>query len=75
MHAIVLDAEAVPYLDVTAAEALAQLDAELRAAGKRLLVARDIGQVRDVLDTDDDDALRQVYPSVRAAVAAARAHG
>jgi sulfate permease, SulP family len=70
--AVVLDAETIPFVDVTAARMLAALEQQLRERGVRLLIARDIGQVRDVLcSATDDPALAQVYPSVQAAVEAA----
>ena len=71
--AVVLDAETVPEIDVTAAEMLAQLRADLDREGVRLLVARDIGQVRDVLrraGAEDDEAV--VFPTVEDAVSRAR---
>ena len=49
VKAVVLDAETVPYVDVTAAEMPVQVRGDLDRKGIRLLVARDIGQVRDVL--------------------------
>ncbi len=48
-RAVVLDAETVPFVDVTAAAMLRQLSADLERDGIRLVVARDVGQVRDVL--------------------------
>jgi SulP family sulfate permease len=70
--AVVLDAETIPFIDVTSARMLAALEEQLRDRGVRLLIARDVGQVRDVLrSVTDDPALAHVYPSVRAAVAAA----
>jgi sulfate permease, SulP family len=72
VKAVVLDAETVPEIDVTAAEMLSQLRGDLDRAGVRLLVARDIGQVRDVLRRAgaEDDAV--VFPSVEDAVSRAR---
>jgi len=70
VHAVVLDLETVPFVDVTAAEMLVRLREDLRATGVRLLVARDVGQVRDVLRAAGDDE-RHVFPSVGEAVAAA----
>ena len=52
VHAIVLDLETVPFVDVTAAAMLGSLRDELDAPGVELLVARDVGQVRDVLRRD-----------------------
>jgi sulfate permease, SulP family len=71
--AIILDAETIPFIDVTAARMLATLSEDLRRRDVRLLLARDIGQVRDVISSAiDDPALANFYPSVRAAVAAAQ---
>ena len=69
VHAVVLDLETVPFVDVTAAAMLGNLRDELDASGVRLYVARDVGQVRDVLRRTGED--RRVYPSVGEAVAAA----
>lgn len=45
------------------------LDRELQHQGVQLLIARDIGQVRDVLrHVIDDPTLEQFYPTVQAAV-------
>lgn len=72
--AIVIDAETVPFLDVSAVRMFDALAREMEARGVRLLLARDVGQVRDVLGAADARAeLRHVYPTVRAAVDAARA--
>jgi high affinity sulfate transporter 1 len=76
IHAVVLDAETIPFVDVTAAKMLQELAGDLRRRGVPLLVARDVGQVRDVLGrATDDPALRHVYPSVQAAVDTATAAG
>ncbi|MEU5716974.1 SulP family inorganic anion transporter [Streptomyces sp. NPDC020403] len=72
--AVVLDAETVPFIDVSAVHMLDDLAEELETLGVRLLLARDTGQVRDVLRTAEARAeLRRVYPTVRAAVDAAGA--
>ena len=69
VHAIVLDAETMPFIDVTAAQVLDQVARELRANGVRLVIARDVGQVRDVLDTAPGDSiLDYAYPTVDEAV-------
>lgn len=77
--AIVLDAETIPFVDVTAARMLATLSEDLRRRDVRLLFARDIGQIRDVLQSViDDPAIIHVYSTVQAAVAAhslAASHG
>jgi len=48
---VVLDPETSPFIDVTAAQMLAQLAARLRQDGIELRIARDIGQFRDVMHT------------------------
>ncbi len=67
--AVILDASNIASLDVTAVEMLNQVDETLGARNVKLLIARDIGHVRDVIRrADSDAALRQVFPSVQAAV-------
>jgi sulfate permease, SulP family len=71
VHAIVLDAETMPYVDVTAVRMLRRLEQDLRSEGVRLLVAREVGQVRDVVRRTGggQDA---VFASVEEAVTSAR---
>jgi sulfate permease, SulP family len=56
-HAVILDAETTPFVDVSAARMLVSAHEELGARGVRLVLARSVGQVRDVLRciADDDD--------------------
>lgn len=65
--AVVLDLRAVPFVDATAARMLDRLadDVAVRRAG--LYVARDLGQVRDMLELPGP-----MYPSVEEAVRAAQ---
>ena len=71
-RAVVLDAETTPSIDVTGAQMLAELADNLRRRGTRLLVARDVGQVRDVLRrVEVPEIVVGVYPTVDAAVEAA----
>lgn len=71
--AVILDAETVPFVDVSAVRMLDELAEELEARGVELLIARDVGQVRDVLQAAEArGGLRHVYPSVRAAVDAGK---
>ena len=73
IHAVVLDAEAISFIDVSAVEMLDQLDRDLQRRGVRLLLARDIGQVRDVVRrASDDPDLARVFPTVQDAVDAAQ---
>jgi sulfate permease, SulP family len=70
---VVLDAETVPAIDVTAVHMLAELTQSLEREGVRLLVTRQIGQVRDVVRKVATDTTPEgVYPTVRAAVQAAQ---
>jgi sulfate permease, SulP family len=70
---VVLDAETAPTIDVTAAHMLAELTQSLEREGVRLLVSRQIGQVRDVVGQVATDTTPQgVYPTVQAAVHAAQ---
>jgi SulP family sulfate permease len=76
VYAVVLDGETIPFVDVTAAKMLDELAGDLRRRGIEVLIARDVGQVRDVLGhTAADPSLQRVYPSVQAAVEAATATG
>jgi high affinity sulfate transporter 1 len=69
VHAIVLDAEAVAFVDVTAVRMLDELATELESTGVQLAIAHGIGQVRDVVDANAGPAAAiRVYPSVQAAV-------
>jgi SulP family sulfate permease len=75
VRAVVMDAETVPTIDVTAGAMLLQLGRELRTQGKRLVLAREIGQVRDAMDHTGSGSAVSVlehYPTVLAAVAAVR---
>ena len=67
----------MPYLDVTAARMLTQLDADLDRRGVRLVLAGEIGQVRDMLAAVSDgdetpDYHRSVHDAVEAAIHAAQ---
>jgi len=70
---IVIDGETVPFIDMTAAQMLEAAAEELNGEGVQLLLARDIGQVRDVLRRQQADhpITIHAYPTVEAAVAAA----
>ena len=63
-----LDAQTVPYVDVTAADMLLQLRGDLDREGVRLVMARDIGQVRDVLRREGVTDATVVYATVEDAV-------
>jgi len=69
-RAVVLDAETAPFIDVSAARMLIQLAGDLRRAGVELVLARDVGQVRDVLRRAEEGTLPRAYRTVRDAVEA-----
>ena len=73
VKAVVLDAETVPTIDVTAGKMLIELGHDLQSKGKRLVLAREVGQVRDLLASQRAPTPIDIYPSVRAAVDALRA--
>ena len=71
VHGVVVDAGSVPTIDITAADMLAQLAVDLERRGIGLTVARDLGQVRDVLRHSEAAELAATFhPTVDAAVAA-----
>jgi len=72
--AVVLDAQTVPSIDVTAVRMLDGLADDLERRGVRFAVARDVGQVRDLLTHVRSDSSVRTYPTVRAAVAALTRH-
>ena len=65
-----LDAQTVPSIDVTAVRMLDALADDLGRRGVRFAVARDVGQVRDLLSHVSSDSPVRTFPTVRAAVAA-----
>ena len=69
-HAVVL--ETIPYVDVTAAQMLDDLGDDLRRDGVTLLIARDVGRVRDVIARSavPEPGGAHRYATVAAAVAA-----
>ena len=69
VRAVIVDAETTPFVDVTAARMLVAAHEELRANGVRLMLARDVGQVRDVLGCFSDDGdPPPSYPTIEAAI-------
>ena len=69
---VVVDAEAVAFVDVTAVRMLEELAGDLRRSGRHLVVAHDLGQVGDLLP-DDAHAELVVVPTIDDAIAAVRA--
>jgi sulfate permease, SulP family len=70
--AVVLDAETVPAIDVTAVSMLARLAVDLRRDEVELVVARDVGVVAELVRLGESDAQLPRYPTVKAAVDALR---
>jgi high affinity sulfate transporter 1 len=73
-RAVVLDLEATPSVDVSAVRMLAELRDDLRVRGSRLILARDLGQVRELMRRElGEGSIADVYPTVADAVAALEA--
>jgi SulP family sulfate permease len=64
-HAVVLDAETIAFIDVTAAQMLGEVADECERRDVAFAVARDVGEVRDVLRHQTG---LHTYPTVQAAV-------
>jgi high affinity sulfate transporter 1 len=69
IHAVVLDCETVPFVDVTAARMLDDLAGALGRREVRLVIARGVGQVRDVLGTGTPEEFHSVQEAVDAVLA------
>jgi high affinity sulfate transporter 1 len=73
LRCVILDAEAISDFDSTAAEALENLDVELERLGVELWIARANAPLRELLQVTgltNRIGKENIYPSVRAAVAA-----
>jgi SulP family sulfate permease len=72
VEAIILDAESIPFVDISAARMLSDAAGELRGRGVSLMLVHDVGQVRDVLRAvvGEDAQLQTVYPTIAEALAA-----
>lgn len=70
--ALVLDAESIASLDVTAADALVRLAADLAARGIPVVVACSLGPVRDLVSAETDGRRVPMEADLDAAVALAR---
>lgn len=62
-RAVVLDAQTMPFVDITAARMLIELRDDLMEQGISLLLARDVGQVRDVIRGSGHDHGSEEYRS------------
>ena len=67
---VVLDAESMPFVDVTAVRMLDELAADLERSGQQLVIAHDLGQVGDLLAEADTDIELQVFRTIPEAIAA-----
>ncbi len=70
---VVLDAEAVAFIDVTAVRMLDELASDMARDGQRLVIAHDVGQVDDLLALDHAGTDITVVPTIDEAVAAIQA--
>jgi len=71
---VVLDCETMPFVDVAAARMLNQLAADLQRQGVRLVLAGEIGQVRDMIAAvSGNDQTPEYHRTVHDAVHAAQA--
>lgn len=67
LRLVVLDGRTTPSVDVTAADMLGQLRGDLRRTGAELVLAENVGQVRDLLATAGDGE-PVALPSIEAAL-------
>ena len=70
---VVLDAEAVAFIDVTAVRMLDELASDLDREGQQLVMAHDLGQVGDLLAADHELTSLKVVPTIDEAIAAIQA--
>ena len=70
MAAVVLDAETIAFVDVTAATMLEDLADELDRAGVVLAMAQNVGQVRDFLEQTRVGTKLRFYDTIHEAVTA-----
>jgi len=68
IRGVVLDAEAIAFVDVTSVRMLHEVGADLARTGQRLVIARDLGQVADLLDAEPD-SLITLTRSIRLGIA------
>jgi MFS superfamily sulfate permease-like transporter len=68
---VVIDAEAMAFVDVTAVRMLEEVAEEMARHGQRLVLAHDLGQVGDLLVSDGATDVA-VHRTIDGAIAAAR---
>ena len=69
VRGVVIDAEAIPFVDITAVRMLDELAEDLDRAGQQLVIAHDLGQVGDLLAANPETNL-VVVPTIDEAIAA-----
>jgi MFS superfamily sulfate permease-like transporter len=74
-RAVIIDAETIPFVDITSVRMLDELGENLATGGVRLALAKDIGQVRDLLPRESEAGNVEVYDTIDEAVAAMTAAG
>lgn len=68
VRGVVIDAEAIAFIDVTAVKMLDELAGDLHRNGQTLVIAHDLGQVGDLLEAGESSL--KVVPTIDGAVAA-----
>ena len=68
---VVLDGRTTPSIDVTAAAMLVQLRQDLRRLGTELVMADNVGQVRDILEVAEPEDEPPIFVTIDDAIAAA----
>jgi sulfate permease, SulP family len=71
---VVIDAEVIAFIDITALKMLDELASDLRRGGQVLAVAHDLGQVGDILDSESTTDLG-VYRTIDEAIEAIHQRG
>ncbi len=69
VRGVVIDAEAIPFVDITAVRMLDELAEDLDRAGQQLVIAHDLGQVGDLLAANPETNL-VIVPTIDEAIAA-----
>jgi high affinity sulfate transporter 1 len=74
-RAVIIDAETIPFVDITSVRMLDALGGTLASGGVRLALAKDIGQVRDLLPSESEAGNVEVYDTIDEAVGAMTTSG
>jgi MFS superfamily sulfate permease-like transporter len=64
-RAVIIDAETIPFIDITSVRMLDELGEDLASTGVRFALAKDIGQVRDLLPPDAGEGNVPLYDTHR----------